>query len=54
MSIIYCHDCNQHIDTDFNIEHFNEFGECIETAPDPYEYESYEEYMEAQRTRENR
>lgn len=24
MSIVYCHNCGKHIDTDFNAEHFEE------------------------------
>lgn len=28
MSVMYCHDCDVHIDTDFNVEHFNSEGLC--------------------------
>ena len=31
MSIVYCHNCNKDIDTDFNVEHFNEDEECIKS-----------------------
>lgn len=24
MSVVYCHDCDKYIDTDFNAEHFEE------------------------------
>lgn len=31
MSVIYCHDCDENIDTDFNAEHFDyETGACVE------------------------
>lgn len=30
MSIIYCHNCDEYIDTDYNVEHFDDEGECIE------------------------
>jgi len=33
MSIQYCDNCNKHIDTDFNAEHFDECG-VIETYTD--------------------
>ncbi len=24
MSVVYCHECDKHIDTDYNVEHFKE------------------------------
>ena len=30
MSVVYCQDCDKHIDTDFNAEHFDEPKECKE------------------------
>lgn len=31
MSVIYCHNCDTNVDTDFNAEHFDyETGECME------------------------
>lgn len=30
MSIQYCDYCDKHIDTDFEVEHFNEDGVCLE------------------------
>ena len=27
MSIIYCENCDSYVDTDFNAEHFDEYGE---------------------------
>lgn len=24
MSVVYCHDCDRHIDTDLDLEHFDE------------------------------
>jgi len=30
MSVVYCHNCDQHIDTDFNVEHFDENEECVQ------------------------
>ena len=34
MSVVYCHDCDKHIDTDFDAEHFDkpEEGEQSECA----------------------
>ena len=29
MSIVYCHHCDQHIDLDFDVEHFDENENCI-------------------------
>ena len=31
MSIVYCHNCNKNVDTDFNVEHFTEDEECIKS-----------------------
>lgn len=31
MSVMYCHDCDKHVDTDFNVEHFTADGGCIDT-----------------------
>jgi len=28
MSVQYCHDCDKHIDMDYNAEHFDEPKEC--------------------------
>ena len=43
MSIVYCHYCDKHIDTDIDAEHFLEGGdfECVEERP-----EHYVEYIE--------
>jgi len=30
MSVVYCEYCDQHIDTDYNAEHFTDDGECIQ------------------------
>ena len=32
MSIVYCHKCDIYIDTDFNVEHFDEEVEGCETS----------------------
>ena len=29
MSIMYCHNCDKYIDTDWDAEHFTEDGNCI-------------------------
>ena len=31
MSMIFCHNCNKNVDTDFNVEHFTEDEECIKS-----------------------
>lgn len=28
MSVQYCHECHKYIDTDYDVEHFDENGEC--------------------------
>ena len=30
MSVMYCTVCDQYVDTDWNVEHFNEDGNCID------------------------
>ena len=40
MSIQYCHYCDKHIDTDYDVEHFdvdNEKFECVEEEEDASE-----------------
>ena len=30
MSVVYCHHCDRHIDTDHDEEHFDEGENCVE------------------------
>ena len=30
MSVMYCEYCHGYIDTDFNVEHFTDDGDCVE------------------------
>jgi hypothetical protein len=34
MSVVYCHGCDTHIDTDFNAEHFKEGTEEHDNGED--------------------
>lgn len=34
MSIMYCEKCNKNIDTDNDVEHFNDDGECVYNEED--------------------
>ncbi len=38
MSIMYCENCQKHIDTDFNAEHFDE---CLD-----YQCDNFDEFVE--------
>jgi hypothetical protein len=29
MSVMYCEWCDRHIDTDWDVEHFDEQGQCV-------------------------
>ena len=34
MSIVYCEYCHVMIDTDFNLEHWDELGKCLKEQED--------------------
>ena len=32
MSVMYCENCHDYIDTDYNAEHFDSNGDCVEAT----------------------
>lgn len=45
MSIMYCDFCDLYIDTDFNLEHFNEDGECENEKEQEIKFKSFKKLI---------
>jgi len=45
MSIVYCEYCHDYIDTDFNLEHFDEDDQCLQEIEDDIERKTKIKYV---------